>query len=40
VHLAADLESGRWDERHGHLRTQPEYDGSLRLISAESSRPG
>jgi len=33
VHLAGDLESGRWDERHGHLRTQPEYDGSLRLIT-------
>jgi SAM-dependent methyltransferase len=30
--LAADLESGRWDERHGHLRTQPTYEGALTLI--------
>ncbi len=30
--LWADLVSGAWDERYGHLRTQPEYDGSLRLI--------
>lgn len=30
--LAADLESGAWDARFGHLRTQPEYEGSLRLI--------
>jgi len=31
----ADLESGRWDERHGHLRTLPELDVGLRLIRAE-----
>jgi SAM-dependent methyltransferase len=30
--LSADLASGAWDERYGHLRTQPEYEGSLRLI--------
>ena len=30
--LAADLASGRWDERHGHLRTQPTFEGALRLI--------
>lgn len=30
--LTADLTSGRWDERQGHLRTQIAYDGSLRLI--------
>jgi SAM-dependent methyltransferase len=30
--LAADLASGEWDRQHGHLRTQPFYDGSLRLI--------
>ena len=30
--LWADLESGRWDERHGALRTQPAFDGSMRLI--------
>jgi SAM-dependent methyltransferase len=30
--LRADLASGAWDERHGHLRTQPEFAGSLRLV--------
>lgn len=30
--LAADLESGAWDDRHGHLREQPAYEGSLRLV--------
>jgi SAM-dependent methyltransferase len=30
--LAADLASGAWDERHGHLRGLPEYDGALRLV--------
>ena len=30
--LRADLASGAWDERYGHLRTQPAFDGSLRLI--------
>ena len=30
--LRADLESGRWDERDGHLRTQPELDIGLRLV--------
>jgi hypothetical protein len=30
--LRADLASGAWDARHGHLRTQPSFDGSLRLI--------
>jgi SAM-dependent methyltransferase len=33
--LRADLESGRWDERHGRLRTLPELDIGLRLIRAE-----
>jgi SAM-dependent methyltransferase len=33
--LRADLESGRWDERHGHLRALPELDIGLRLISEE-----
>lgn len=32
--LAEDLESGRWDERHGHLREQPERVGAVRLIVA------
>ena len=30
--LQRDLESGAWDAKHGHLRTQPFYDGALRLI--------
>ena len=30
--LSADLESGRWDENHGHLRSQPFFDGPLRLV--------
>jgi len=30
--LWADLDSGVWDRRHGALRAQPEFDGSLRLI--------
>ena len=32
--LRADLESGRWDERHGHLREQPEHDVGLRIVTA------
>lgn len=35
--LRADLESGRWDERHGHLRTAPELDVGLRLVVARTS---
>jgi SAM-dependent methyltransferase len=35
--LRADLESGRWDERHGHLREAPELDVGLRLLVAELS---
>ena len=30
--LSVDLDSGRWDEKYGHLRTQPFFDGPLRLI--------
>lgn len=30
--LSADLGSGAWDARYGHLRTLPEYDGSLRML--------
>jgi hypothetical protein len=33
--LRADLESGRWDERYGHLRTLPELDIGMRLVRAE-----
>ncbi|MCU1454696.1 MAG: hypothetical protein JWN46_2842 [Acidimicrobiales bacterium] len=32
--LADDLATGRWDERFGVLRTQPFFEGSLRLIVA------
>jgi SAM-dependent methyltransferase len=35
--LRADLESGVWDERHGHLRTAPELDVGLRLIAADAA---
>jgi SAM-dependent methyltransferase len=35
--LEADLASGAWDARHGHLRTQPTYEGGLRLIVARSA---
>jgi SAM-dependent methyltransferase len=37
VHLASDLDSGRWDERYGRLRTQPELAGSLRLVVSAAS---
>lgn len=30
--LRADLNSGAWDTCHGHLRTQPQFIGALRLI--------
>ncbi len=33
--LRDDLESGRWEERHGHLRSAPELDVGVRLICAE-----
>jgi SAM-dependent methyltransferase len=33
--LRRDLESGAWDERHGHLRELSELDVGLRLITAE-----
>ncbi len=32
--LRRDLASGAWDRKYGHLRTAPEFDGSLRLIVA------
>lgn len=38
--LAADLESGRWDEQHGHLRTLPELDVGLRLIISPTDLSG
>ncbi|MBS1890421.1 MAG: class I SAM-dependent methyltransferase [Actinobacteria bacterium] len=35
--LAADLESGRWDEGHAALRELKSYEGSLRLVVSESA---
>lgn len=32
--LRKDLESGAWDERHGHLRSEPHYDAGYRLAIA------
>jgi hypothetical protein len=32
--LQEDLASGVWDRRHGHLRTQPERAGAMRLVTA------
>ncbi|MEU6621611.1 methyltransferase domain-containing protein [Streptomyces litmocidini] len=32
--LRRDLEAGVWDERFGHLRTRPTYEGSLVVIRA------
>jgi SAM-dependent methyltransferase len=31
-HLNTDLESGLWDRKYGHLRQQPHFEGSLKLI--------
>jgi SAM-dependent methyltransferase len=31
-----DLESGAWDERHGHLRTLAAYDAGLRLVVSDT----
>ena len=33
--LAAELESGRWDEEHGSLRELESYRGALRLVISE-----
>lgn len=30
--LSADLASGAWDEKYGALRSQPTFDGGLRLV--------
>jgi SAM-dependent methyltransferase len=35
VRLQADLESGAWDHRYGHLRSLPELDLGHRLLIAE-----
>jgi hypothetical protein len=33
--LSRDLADGTWDRRHGHLRTQPAFDGSLILATSQ-----
>jgi SAM-dependent methyltransferase len=37
--LAADLESGAWERRYGHLRREREMDVGLRLVVSEPDRP-
>jgi SAM-dependent methyltransferase len=32
--VGVDLRSGRWDERHGHLRALADYDVGMRLLVA------
>ena len=34
AHLAADLASGEWDDRFGHLRAAAEFDGGYRIAVA------
>jgi SAM-dependent methyltransferase len=33
--LGRDLADGTWDARHGHLRTQPAFEGSLILVVSQ-----
>jgi SAM-dependent methyltransferase len=33
--LEDDLRSGRWDERHGHLRTEPSLDVGYRIVTSD-----
>ena len=35
-HFGDDLRSGRWDERFGHLRSQPCFLGSLKVIVGQT----
>ena len=35
-----DLESGLWDERHGHLRKLDAFDAGLRLVVERTVAPG
>ena len=34
--LDRDLKDGTWEKQHGHLRSQPFFEGSLRLIVANA----
>jgi SAM-dependent methyltransferase len=38
THLGRDLADGSWDAKHGHLRNQPHFDGSLVLIVSPGDR--
>jgi hypothetical protein len=38
--LRRHLSDGTWDARYGRFRTQPEFDGPLRLIVGEMERVG
>jgi SAM-dependent methyltransferase len=33
--LSRDLADGTWDDRHGHLRSQPTFDGSLIVVTSQ-----
>ena len=33
--LSRDLADGTWDDRHGHLRSQPAFEGSLILVTSQ-----
>ena len=35
--LSADLKSGAWDDKYGVLRSQPTFDGGLRLVVRRST---
>jgi SAM-dependent methyltransferase len=35
--VTRDLQNGRWDERHGELRSLAEYDAGMRLVVADLS---
>jgi len=37
--LRNELASGEWDRRYGRLRSQPEFAGSLRLVSSPRTGP-
>jgi hypothetical protein len=37
IHPQSDLADGAWDAAHGHLREQPEFVGSLKLIVSTPS---
>jgi hypothetical protein len=36
-HLHKEILSGDWDRKYGHFRTQPYFNGALRLIVYPSS---